>query len=188
LFSLSQNVFFNVLSNLGKDGKYIRYRDSVLTKLLSRSLSNAETLMFATLSPCDWNYEESLNTLRNAFRVMKINGGSIVNQSAPQKNLVEKFEIKSIKEIIEDRKIVNENEMITRNPNKEIMGINENSNGQSKKFKITMKVKIINSSADKFKDEDKSHQLAQNLKEEQKLLDDLQDSLNLKLIWRVNAK
>jgi len=49
------------------DGKssHIPYRDSKLTRLLEDSLGgNTKTVMVAAISPADYNYEETLSTLR----------------------------------------------------------------------------------------------------------------------------
>jgi len=56
--------------NSGKDSKsFIPYRDSVLTWLLKDNLGgNSRTIMIATVSPSQDNYEETLSTLRYADR------------------------------------------------------------------------------------------------------------------------
>ena len=44
---------------------HIPYRDSQLTRLLQDSLGgNAKTVMVANIGPADYNYEETLITLR----------------------------------------------------------------------------------------------------------------------------
>lgn len=44
---------------------HIPYRDSKLTRLLQDSLGgNTKTVMVANVGPADWNYEETLSTLR----------------------------------------------------------------------------------------------------------------------------
>jgi kinesin family protein 3/17 len=56
----------NVISAL-VDSKslHIPYRDSKLTRLLEDSLGgNTKTVMVAAISPADYNYEETLSTLR----------------------------------------------------------------------------------------------------------------------------
>ena len=53
------------------DGKihHIPYRDSKLTRLLQDSLGgNTKTIMIAAISPADYNYDETLSTLRYASR------------------------------------------------------------------------------------------------------------------------
>ena len=60
----------NVISAL-VDGRshHIPYRDSKLTRLLQDSLGgNTKTVMIATISPVDFNYMETLSTLRYAGR------------------------------------------------------------------------------------------------------------------------
>ena len=64
--NLSLSALGNVISSL-VDGKstHIPYRDSKLTRLLQDSLGgNTKTVMVANLGPADWNYDETLSTLR----------------------------------------------------------------------------------------------------------------------------
>lgn len=59
---------------------FISYRDSKLTRLLQDSLGgNSVTLMIACISPADYNFEETLSTLRYADRARKIKNKPIVN-------------------------------------------------------------------------------------------------------------
>ena len=52
-----------------RTSKHVPYRDSKLTRLLQDSLGgNTKTVMIAALSPADYNYEETLSTLRYADR------------------------------------------------------------------------------------------------------------------------
>lgn len=64
-----------VISHLaeGKDGAYIPYRNSKLTRLLSTALGgNARTTVIANISPAFANIVESVSTLRFAQRAKKI--------------------------------------------------------------------------------------------------------------------
>lgn len=66
--NLSLSALGNVISAL-VDGKckHIPYRDSKLTRLLQDSLGgNTKTLMVACISPAEYNYDETLSTLRYA--------------------------------------------------------------------------------------------------------------------------
>ena len=68
--NLSLSALGNVISAL-VDGSssHIPYRDSKLTRLLQDSLGgNTKTVMVAVVSPADYNYDESLSTLRYASR------------------------------------------------------------------------------------------------------------------------
>ncbi|XP_017467942.1 PREDICTED: kinesin-like protein KIF12 isoform X2 [Rhagoletis zephyria] len=61
------------LSDNKKRFGHIPYRDSQLTKLLADSLAgNGVTLMIACVSPAQYNYAETLNTLRYASRAKRI--------------------------------------------------------------------------------------------------------------------
>jgi len=47
------------------DSSYIPYRDSKLTRLLQDSLGgNSRTVMVANLGPAEYNYDETISTLR----------------------------------------------------------------------------------------------------------------------------
>jgi kinesin family protein 3/17 len=64
--NLSLSALGNVISAL-VDGKsqHVPYRDSKLTRMLQDSLGgNTKTIMIAAVSPADYNYEETLSTLR----------------------------------------------------------------------------------------------------------------------------
>jgi len=81
--NLSLTNLGNVISALvdGKS-KHIPYRNSKLTRLLEDSLGgNAKTLMFAAVGPADYNYDESLNTLRYANRAKNIKNKPKVNRN-----------------------------------------------------------------------------------------------------------
>jgi hypothetical protein len=80
--NLSLSALGNVISALasGKKG-HIPYRDSKLTRLLMDSLGgNTKTLMIAALSPADYNYDESLGTLKYANRAKQIKNAPKVNE------------------------------------------------------------------------------------------------------------
>ena len=68
--NLSLSALGNVISAL-VDSKtsYIPYRDSKLTRLLQDSLGgNTKTVMIANCGPADYNYDETLSTLRYVCR------------------------------------------------------------------------------------------------------------------------
>jgi kinesin family protein 3/17 len=66
--NLSLSALGNVINAL-VEGGHVPYRDSKLTMLLQDSLGgNTKTLMIAVISPADYNYDESLSTLRYASR------------------------------------------------------------------------------------------------------------------------
>jgi len=80
--NLSLSALGNVISALveGK-GKHVPYRDSKLTRLLQDSLGgNTKTVMVANFSPADYNYEETLSTLRYADRAKHITNKPKINE------------------------------------------------------------------------------------------------------------
>jgi kinesin family protein 3/17 len=64
--NLSLSALGNVISALSEGkGKHIPYRDSKLTRMLQDSLGgNTKTLMVAAISPADYNFDETMSTLR----------------------------------------------------------------------------------------------------------------------------
>ena len=78
----SLSTLGNVISAL-VDGKstHIPYRDSKLTKLLQDSLGgNTKTVMVANIGPADWNYDETMSTLRYANRAKSIKNKPKINE------------------------------------------------------------------------------------------------------------
>ena len=75
----------NVINALGDDRKrhrpqHIPYRVSKLTRMLQNALGgNSRTLFIACVSPADSNLEETLNTLRYAYRARNIRNTPVVN-------------------------------------------------------------------------------------------------------------
>ena len=101
--NLSLSALGNVISAL-VDGKssHIPYRDSKLTRLLQDSLGgNTKTVMIACCSPADYNYEETLSTLRYASRAKHIQNKPHVNED-PKDALLRQYEveIKQLREMI----------------------------------------------------------------------------------------
>jgi len=71
---------------------HIPYRDSKLTRLLQNSLGgNSKTIMIATIGPANYNYEESLTTLRYANRAKNIKNQPRINED-PKDALLRKFQ------------------------------------------------------------------------------------------------
>ncbi|CAM0906317.1 unnamed protein product [Alopecurus aequalis] len=76
----------NVISALGdekkrKEGAFVPYRDSKLTRLLQDSLGgNSKTVMIACISPADSNAEETINTLKYANRARNIQNKAVINR------------------------------------------------------------------------------------------------------------
>jgi len=82
------------------DGKssHIPYRNSKLTRLLQDSLGgNSKTVMVANVGPADYNYDETISTLRYATRAKSIKNHATVNED-PKDALLRKFQ-KEIEEL-----------------------------------------------------------------------------------------
>ena len=86
----SLSALGDVIGALTSGQKHVPYRNHKLTMLLSDSLGgNAKTLMFVNVSPVDYNFAETVNSLTFASRVKKI-----VNNSSKS---IETKEIKQLK-------------------------------------------------------------------------------------------
>ncbi|CAD7961351.1 unnamed protein product [Amoebophrya sp. A25] len=101
--NLSLSALGNVISSL-VDGhsSHIPYRDSKLTRLLQDSLGgNTKTMMVANCGPADYNYEETLSTLRYAYRAKSIKNKPKINED-PKDAMIREFqdEIKKLKEML----------------------------------------------------------------------------------------
>eukprot|EP01022_Parablepharisma_sp_SALTPOND_P029154 TRINITY_DN726_c0_g1_i1.p3 TRINITY_DN726_c0_g1~~TRINITY_DN726_c0_g1_i1.p3 ORF type:complete len:636 (-),score=131.72 TRINITY_DN726_c0_g1_i1:183-2090(-) len=92
--NLSLSTLCHVIATLTdpKGGVYIPYRNSKLTRLLQDSLGgNAKTVMVANIGPADYNYEESLNTLRYANRAKNIMNKPRINED-PKDAMIREFQ------------------------------------------------------------------------------------------------
>eukprot|EP00697_Spironema_sp_BW2_P005856 gnl/Spiro4/18167_TR9700_c0_g1_i1.p1 gnl/Spiro4/18167_TR9700_c0_g1~~gnl/Spiro4/18167_TR9700_c0_g1_i1.p1 ORF type:complete len:444 (+),score=97.84 gnl/Spiro4/18167_TR9700_c0_g1_i1:158-1333(+) len=80
--NLSLSALGNVISALVQPQLgHIPYRDSKLTRLLQDSLGgNTKTVMCATISPADSNYDETISTLRYADRAKQIQNKAKINE------------------------------------------------------------------------------------------------------------
>merc|ERR1712029_796890 len=91
--NLSLSALGNVISSL-VDGKsvHVPYRDSELTRLLQDSLGgNARTIMVANLGPANYNYDETITTLRYANRAKNIKNEPRINED-PKDALLREFQ------------------------------------------------------------------------------------------------
>lgn len=72
----------NVIAALtSKKKQFVPYRDSKLTRLLQDSLGgNTRTVMIANIGPADYNFEETISTLRFADRAKNIKNKPKINE------------------------------------------------------------------------------------------------------------
>ena len=91
--NLSLSTLGNVISSL-VDGKstHVPYRDSKLTRLLEDSLGgNTKTVMVANIGPADYNFEETMSTLRYANRAKNIKNKPRINED-PKDAMLREFQ------------------------------------------------------------------------------------------------
>merc|ERR1719191_2046404 len=80
-----------ILSLADKNSKYIPYRDSKLTRILTHSLGgNSHTTLMCCINPSMDNYEESLNSLQFAERCKNVTNRPTVNYVDPAKQSQER--------------------------------------------------------------------------------------------------
>ena len=78
----------HMLTFLGMVRCVDRYRDSKLTRLLQDSLGgNTKTVMIANCGPADFNYKETLSTLRYANRAKNIKNKPRINEDPKVRSL-----------------------------------------------------------------------------------------------------
>jgi len=72
--------------------QHIPYRDSNLTKLLQDSLGgNSKTVMIANIGPADFNYDETITTLRYASRAKEIKNIPKINED-PKDAMIRQYQ------------------------------------------------------------------------------------------------
>lgn len=91
--NLSLSALGNVISALtSKTAKHVQYRDSKLTRLLQDSLGgNTKTVMLANVGPADYNYDETVGTLRFASRAKKIQNKPTINED-PKDTMLREYQ------------------------------------------------------------------------------------------------
>jgi hypothetical protein len=105
--NLSLSTLCHVIATLTeyKEGTYVPYRNSKLTRMLQDSLGgNTKTMMVANIGPAGYNYEESLNTLRYANRAKNIVNKPRINED-PKDAMIREFrdEITRLKRLLAER-------------------------------------------------------------------------------------
>lgn len=91
--NLSLSSLCHVISSLtDPKATHIPYRDSKLTRLLQDSLGgNTKTFMIANVGPADYNFEETMNTLRYASRAKNIQNKPRINED-PKDALLREYQ------------------------------------------------------------------------------------------------
>jgi hypothetical protein len=105
--NLSLSALGNVISALvDAKSKHIPYRTSKLTRLLQDSLGgNTKTVMIAAISPADYNFDETLGTLRYAARAKQIKNQPVVNED-PKDTMLKEYadEIRKLKDALKAKR------------------------------------------------------------------------------------
>ncbi|XP_057664341.1 kinesin-like protein Klp68D [Diorhabda carinulata] len=95
----------NVIYALAENSAHIPYRDSKLTRFLQDSLGgNSKTIMIANIGPANMNYEETIVTLRYAYRAKSIKNTPIKNEDIKDGQLLGlQQEIERLKQLIMEK-------------------------------------------------------------------------------------
>ncbi|CAH1116212.1 unnamed protein product [Phaedon cochleariae] len=95
----------NVIYALAENSSHIPYRDSKLTRLLQDSLGgNSKTIMIANVGPASMNYEETIVTLRYAYRAKSIKNNPVKNEDMKDGKLLGlQQEIERLKQLIMEK-------------------------------------------------------------------------------------
>ena len=204
LFTLGSCI--NILSDKNKNGKFIPYRDSKLTRLLKDSLGgNILTVMLVCVSPSSDSYEESISSLNYANIAKKIkkkifqnkkevdfiegNNNELYNYGNKNLGNNNQYEeiIGSLKnEIYQLKNIIKEQENKLRNKN-----INENDhtiNLEDESFTKNNKDgdNNISDKLKKFFNDESSIMSNAPIIKSQKINDTKKEEINLSLIQSVN--
>ena len=136
--NLSLSTLCHVIATLTdpKGSVYIPYRNSKLTRLLQDSLGgNTKTVMIANIGPADYNYEESLNTLRYANRAKNIMNKPRINED-PKDAMIREFqqEIVRLKQELAEKLGMR----ITKTGELRPMGSEEDDSGMQKLMETEM--------------------------------------------------
>uniref|UniRef100_A0A673MW34 Kinesin-like protein n=1 Tax=Sinocyclocheilus rhinocerous TaxID=307959 RepID=A0A673MW34_9TELE len=137
--NLSLSTLGNVISAL-VDGKstHVPYRNSKLTRLLQDSLGgNSKTMMCANIGPADYNYDETISTLRYANRAKNIKNKARINED-PKDALLRQFQ----KEIEELKKKLEEGEEISGSDGSGSDDMDEGEDGGEKRRKRRGRKKV----------------------------------------------
>merc|ERR1719317_591138 len=77
----SLSTLGQVINALTSGKGHIPYRNSKLTRLLSDSLGgNSKTCIIVTCSPCDYNVDETISTLRFGVNCKRVKNKPVVNE------------------------------------------------------------------------------------------------------------
>jgi len=77
----SLSTLGKVINSLTSSNRHVPYRESKLTRLLTDSLGgNSKTCIIVTCSPCDYNVEETISTLRFGVNCKKVKNIPKINE------------------------------------------------------------------------------------------------------------
>ena len=177
--NLSLSALGNVISAL-VDGKsnHVPYRDSKLTRLLQDSLGgNARTVMVANIGPANYNYEETITTLRYANRAKNIKNKPRVNED-PKDAMLREFqeEIARLKAEI-NKKVPGvkrkgrEKKIKKKQKSIDMKGENEKENEVEIKSESDAEVSDAGEDEEEEEDDDSIRDMEANLATEKELLE-----------------
>uniref|UniRef100_A0A0N5AMW0 Kinesin-like protein n=1 Tax=Syphacia muris TaxID=451379 RepID=A0A0N5AMW0_9BILA len=148
--NLSLSSLGNVISALvDSKATHIPYRNSKLTRLLQDSLGgNSKTVMCANIGPADYNYDETVSTLRYASHAKNIKNVAKINED-PKDALLRKFQL----EIEHLRSLLNNDESSESGENENSESSEALSYPKRRKSKLDEKIENIASKKKELTDE-----------------------------------
>ncbi|EGR28909.1 kinesin motor domain protein [Ichthyophthirius multifiliis] len=192
----------NVISSLiDPKSTHIPYRDSKLTRLLQDSLGgNTKTVMVANVGPADYNYDETISTLRYAHRAKSIQNKPKINED-PKDAMIRQFqdEINRLKQQLAqsvdsntqiEAEIIQVEKVIHVNDDETIQSIQDKLNQDKQEFEKKIKDEIKNIEEDKKLQEHQKMKLIQQLKEKEEKEQHIQEEREklLKKIQKMEEK
>lgn len=105
------NVINQLSEGAKKGNRVIPYRESKLTRLLQESLGgNAATIMIASISPADYNYAETISTLKYANRAKSIENAVVRNEDSSERMIRDlQHQIEELKAMLKNAAAVQAN-------------------------------------------------------------------------------
>jgi len=194
--NLSLSTLCHVIATLTdpNPNQFVPYRNSKLTRLLQDSLGgNTKTIMVANIGPADYNYEESLNTLRYANRAKNIQNKPNINED-PKDAMIREFqeEITKLKAMLAQQGLnpvigengepmIYEKEIVIENTEK-VKEMEEKLAREKEELRRKTEEEMRKIEAQKNLAEEEKHKLLQNLKhkehEKNKVLEQNKDLIN----------
>ncbi|KAL4488914.1 hypothetical protein ABPG72_005701 [Tetrahymena utriculariae] len=194
----------NVISSLiDPKATHVPYRDSKLTRLLQDSLGgNTKTVMVANVGPADFNFDETISTLRYAHRAKSIQNHAKINED-PKDAMIRQFqeEIAKLKQqlassvdkdgnIVMEAEVIQVEKVITINDDEKVKLLQQKLEQEKSEVEKKYQSEVKKIEEDKKLQEKEKQQLLQQLmdKEEREQKQREQQEKLLKKLQKMQEK